>query len=270
VNQLRKEKFDLVILYHTKKRTNLLCFIAGIPMRIGYKNNKFGFLLTDPIEDERHLGQKHETQYCLDLLTHLGIESKDDELNVSVTNESEVWVEQFIKENNIQEQDILITIHAGASDPSKRWPEKSFAELISILQNRNHCKIVLVGSVDTTDVSQKIVSLLAQPVLDMTGKTSLSRSVSLIKRSNLLISNDSGPVHIAAALNVPVIAIFTRNQPGINLERWKPLGEKSRVISVSPDDTLSFEKAKKIDPKYLELIPTERVLEEVDSIFKVC
>src|SRR3990167_2028582 len=77
VSLLRRRKFDLVINYHTKKRTNLLCFLAGIPVRTGYKNNKFGFLLNRPVKDERHFGKKHEAQYCLDILREFGIDARD-------------------------------------------------------------------------------------------------------------------------------------------------------------------------------------------------
>ncbi|MBZ0166549.1 MAG: glycosyltransferase family 9 protein, partial [Candidatus Omnitrophica bacterium] len=68
VHSMRYKKFDLAVVFHTKRRTNLACFLAGIPYRMGYKNNKYGFLLNHPVPDERHTGQKHESEYCLDLL----------------------------------------------------------------------------------------------------------------------------------------------------------------------------------------------------------
>ena len=91
-------------------------------------------------------------------------------------------------------------------------------------------------------------------------------------RCDLLVSNDSGPVHVAAGVGTPVVSIFTRNQPGINPERWKPLGNKARVVSVSPNESsgISFKKAQPIDTQYLELVSTEAVLEAVDSLFKLC
>ena len=94
----------------------------------------------------------------------------------------------------------------------------------------------------------------------------------LITRCDLLISNDSGPVHVAAGVGTPVISIFTRNQPGINPERWKPLSERSRVVSVTPSQSrdISFKKARSKDAGYVELIATTEVLEAVDSLFKLC
>src|SRR5262245_45025773 len=72
VGEIRRKKFDLAIVYHTKRRTNYLCFFADIPTRLGYRNNKGGFLLTHQVKDDRPSGKKHEADYCLDLLKVLG------------------------------------------------------------------------------------------------------------------------------------------------------------------------------------------------------
>ena len=114
-------------------------------------------------------------------------------------------------------------------------------------------------------VVEEISSLTKVPILDLTGATTMSQLTSLLKRCDLLISNDSGPVHLASGVGTPVVAIFTRNQPGINPQRWRPLAPNSRVVSVPSNETLSFAKAKTIDPKYLELISPQEVFEVVIS-----
>ncbi len=277
VNLLRRRKFDLAIIFHTKKRTNLLCALAGIPYRTGYRNDKFGFLLTHPIVDTRHLGEKHEVEYCLDVLRSLEIPVdkffKDYDLFVPIKKESESWLKEFLLKNNISDQDILIAIHPAASDPAKQWPSKRFAELIDSLIERYHAKIVLVGTSSTQPIVKEILNLTqasSNLIFDLSGLTTVSQLVSLLKRGNLLVSNDSGPVHIAAALGTPVVSIFTRNQPGINPERWKPLGSKSRVVCVPPNPKTSFKKAQPLSSEYSQLIQTQEVLEAVDSIFKLC
>ncbi|MDP8212036.1 MAG: lipopolysaccharide heptosyltransferase II [Candidatus Zapsychrus exili] len=270
VDFVRKKKFDLAILFHTKRRTNLLCFLAGIKNRIGYKNNKFGFLLTKPINDERHYGKKHEAEYCLDVLKHIGLESKDLDMHVSVKKESEQWMYSFLHQNKISDDDCFICIHPGASDPAKRWPKNNFAELIDELVKKYNSKIVIVGSSDVRPIAKEILSSINSSILDLSGKTTVGELASLLMRADLLISNDSGPVHLAAALNTPVISIFTRNQPGINPERWKPLGDKSIIVSVKPHKPRNiFQKSQKIDSKDLELIATNEILEAVDSVFKL-
>ncbi len=272
---LRKKKFDLAIVYHTKKRANFLAWAAGVPQRVGYKNKKFGFLLTDPILDERHLGRQHEAQYCLDVLRHLnvpghGIFGKSlpdlaEDLCVPVSAETWVWIEEFCRKNHISTKERLVAIHPGASDPAKRWPERQFAELIDTLAARYPVKIILVGSSQITDVAQVIMNLTRVPVLDMTGKTSVGELAGLMKRCNLLVSNDSGPVHIATGVGTPCVSIFTRNHPGINPQRWQPLGRFSMVVSVP------LQKSHLQDvPECLETIPTHAVWEAVDALFKLC
>ena len=272
VQTLRRKKFDLAIIYHTKKRTNLTCFLAGIPVRMGYKNNKFGFLLNWPVSDVRHKGERHEAQYCLDVLKALGVQSDDLKLDLPVDEQSFRWVEQSWKKHGITDKDRLVAIHPGASDPAKRWPDNRFAQLMDILIEQYSAKIFIIGNSDTGDTSKSIISLLKGNAIDLTGNTTIGQLAGLLARCDLLVSNDSGPVHIAAGVGTPVVSIFTRNQPGINPQRWRPLGEKSRVVSVKPfqSDGVSFRKAQAMDVKYLELIETAEVLEAVDSIFKLC
>ncbi len=277
IRQLRRKKFDLAIVFHTKKRTNLTCFLAGIPLRVGYKNNKYGFLLNDPIADVRYKGEKHETEYCLDVLRHLGIDVHSLKPYVPIQKEHEQWIDQFWAQNHINAEDQLIAIHAGASDSAKRWPTKYFAELMNDMVERYHCKIVLIGAADICNVSKEILQYASNIskenqicIFDLTGQTSVGQMVSLLKQCSLLISNDSGPVHVAAGIGTPVVSIFTRNQPGINPQRWKPLGKRSRVVSVSEDYSQSFQKSGTTDAFYLEKIKPSTVLEAIDSIFKLC
>jgi heptosyltransferase II len=272
VGTLRKKKFDCALVLHTKKRANLACFLAGIPVRIGYKNNKFGFLLNRPIVDVRYKGEKHEAQYCLDVLKEIGVTSQMLEVDLPVKEEALQWVDRIFAENHILETDRLIAIHPGASDPAKRWPVVKFAELANCLIERYRIKIVMIGASSSKDISKEIIASIKGVVIDLTGRTTVGQLAAILMRCEMLISNDSGPVHVAAGVGTPVVSIFTRNQPGINPERWKPLGDRAKVVSVrlSQSIGISFKKAQTMDAGYLELIPTEAVLEAVDSLYKLC
>jgi len=233
--ELRRRQFDLAIIFHTKRRYNLACFLADIPYRLGYKNNKFGLLLTHPLKDQRPQGTKHEAQYCLDVLKAIGIEANDCDVFVPLQKEAEIWSEQWMKENNLR-SDEMIVIHPGASDRAKCWPSAHFAQLMDRLAERYTSRIVLIGSTPTMPVAEEILqqARLASRFLNLTGKTSLGQTVSLLRHARLLISNDSGPVHVAAGVGTCVISLFLRDQPGINAERWKPLGSKSFVLKAIP------------------------------------
>src|SRR3989344_3254092 len=182
---LRRRKFDVAIIYHTKKRTNLLCWAAGIHRRVGYKNKKFGFLLTDQILDERHLGRRHEAQYCLDVLRHLGVSGNQildkppqdlaEDVYVPVSADAWRWIEGFCREQHISGRERLIAIHPGSSDPAKRWPDRQFAELIDQLAGRHPARIILIGTKEITGIARQIISLARVPVLDLTGKTTVGQ-----------------------------------------------------------------------------------------------
>ncbi len=268
VGELKKMRFDAVINFHTKKRTNLACFLAGIPKRIGYQNEKFGFLLTDPLPDERPLGIKHEAQYCLDVLGVLGITGERIEMYVPVPDLSRAWVEEMFRKHQWDHVRPLIAIHSGSSCPTKKWPVEYFSELMSMLDRKYHGGFVLLGGKDNVETALELMKRCGvKNVFDLTGQISLAQLAAVLERCDLLVSNDSGPVHIAAALNTRVVSIFTRNQPGINPERWRPLGKRSAFVAPSLDMTVSFTDGKVDDPKYLYRITPQEVMTAVDAIF---
>jgi len=248
LRQIHLRKFDLAVIFHTKRRYNLACCLAGIPYRLGYKNNKFGFMLTMPLKDLRILGEKHEAQYCMDVLKAMGVKDADLDVFVPLQKQAEEWVADWMQENDLKSNE-LIVIHPDASDPAKCWPAANFAQLMDRLAERYPLKIVLIGSRETVPLSLSILGQIHRQsgVFDLTGKTSLAQMASLLRRARLLISNDSGPVHVAAGVGTSVISLFMRNQPGINAERWKPLGPKSFILdnklkpgSISVDDVLEL------------------------------
>jgi heptosyltransferase II len=274
VGEIRQKRYDLAIIYHTKRRTNYLCGFAGIPIRLGYRDHNGGFLLTHQLKDERPSGKKHEADYCLDLLRPLGIVATERELHVSLHVEDERWAEEQIRKmgisGGITHADQLIAVHLGASDPSKQWPIEYFAELMERMREKYSVRFVLVGAASLSQESKKLQELTKMLLWDMTGQTSLSQLASLLARCRLLISNDSGPVHVAAAVNTPVVSIFTRNQPGINPERWAPLEPRSRAVSVAFDPAPAFRKSGVASQEYLHKLKPVQVLEAVDAVFKLC
>ncbi len=270
IQNVRNKNFDLAVNFHTKRRTNLLCFLARVPQRIGYRNEKFGFLLTHQIPDGRSRGIKHETEYCLDVVKALGAEDSSPKTFVPLQREAEAWAERFLTECQLIHSERIVAVHPGASCPTRQWPTKNFIELIKRVTEKYSCPVLLIGGADLPKVAPELMEQLPMTVINLTGKTSLAQLVSILKRCRLLISNDSGPVHLADAIGTPVVSIFTRNQPGINPERWRPLGERSRVVVTPFQGSMSFAKGEKLDPKYLELIPVEEVLEAVDALYKLC
>lgn len=264
---LRRHEFDAAFIFHTKRRYNLACFIAGILTRIGYKNDKWGFLLTHPVLDTRALGVKHEVDYCLDLLRAVGIDHKNPEICIPNQKDAELFAQQlFDKELLVEGQ--VIAIHAGASDATKIWPAKMFAQLINSLHQRYLFKIILIGGVESISIVNEVKQGIQGSVIDVTGKISVGQMASVLKRCRMLISNDSGPVHVASGVGIDVISLFLRNQPGINAERWAPYGPLGHIISNKPEVAVHLDEKSRLQKGKLDAITTEEVLDVVERILR--
>ncbi len=214
---------------HPTKRVHWLIFLAGIPRRLGY-DYKGGFLLTDRIKHTKQQGQKHESEYALDLIRCLGIEPSDKTLFMPLNKEGEKWAQDLFAQEAIKAGDKLLVIHPAASCPSRIWPAERFARVADRLAQRYGFKVVIVSDPKDRQKAQAMASHMQVKALNLAGRTSISQLASVLKRSSLFISTDSGPMHVATALGVPVITIFGRSQPGLSPKRWGPLGVKSRVL----------------------------------------
>ncbi|MFC1508172.1 glycosyltransferase family 9 protein [Candidatus Omnitrophota bacterium] len=224
---LRKKRFDLALILHSTARVNLLFFLSGIPMRVGYKRGKLDFLLTKGLSYTKRLGEKHESEYSLDVLRSVGIDATASPLKVSVLPESEKKVNELLLENGVKRGERIIVIHPGASHVSKMYPQENFAKLADVLVERFRARIVLVSSAEQSDIGERVKLLMRNKPVVLCGKTSLGDLAALFKKADLFISNDSGPVHIACAVGTPLVSIFSRNQKGLSPTRWKALGDKS-------------------------------------------
>ncbi len=221
---LKKKRFDIAIILHPTNRTHLLTFFAGIPLRIGW-DKKFGFLLTHKLPYTKHTGEKHELEYTLDLLRLIEVPIRDKNTFFPIKKEAERFIDRLFLEYNISQKDKIFVIHPSASCISKRWPQKYFIELINLIKKEFNPKIFIVTSPKEIIYAEKIMQAHSY-LIDLRGKLTLAQLGALLKKTDIFISNDSGPVHVASALRVPVISIFGRNDKGLSPLRWKPLGER--------------------------------------------
>jgi heptosyltransferase-2 len=228
-SRLGKKHFDLALILHPTNRAHLIAFFAGIKRRVGF-DRKLGFLLTDRIRHTKQEGQKHELEYSLDLVRHLGIQPQDKQLVMPIKPESEKWAEELFSRESLNAQDKLLGIHPAASCPSKIWPAERFAQAADKLADRYGFKVLIFSGAKDIRLAETLKNNLRHPAVNLAGKTSVSQLASVLKRCRLFISNDSGPVHIACAVGVPVISIFGRSQKGLSPQRWGPLGRKDKIL----------------------------------------
>jgi len=231
----RNKKFDLAIIVNPKKEFHLAAFLAGIPIRVGF-NRKWGFLLTHRIKDLKFLSEKHEVESNLDLVRAIGIEPKDKKPVLVIRDAFPVL--------DIPEHPVAI--HPCTSNPKKQWPEKSFARLADLLAESGY-NAVLVSGPDEVESAKRVMSMMKNKPVDLAGKLTLKQLAVLLKRCEFLVSCDSGPVHIAAAMGTSAVVLFGKADRGSRPKRWGPYGERHIVIQKDKiEDILPEEVAAKI------------------------
>ena len=265
---LKQKRFDLALILHSTKRVSLVSFLAGIPRRIGYARGKMDFLLTDKLEYRKRLGEKHESEYSLDVLRSIGIEARPSPLVMPVKESDEKALDDLLQENGLQQGEKFIVLHPGASSVSKMWPQENFANLADILIEKFRVKIVLVSGPGQVDIGKGVKDQmkLKHKVIFLCGRTSLGALAALFKRAALFISNDSGPVHIACAVGTAVISIFGRNEKGLSPVRWRPLGARAAILHKDVGCAECLAHNCKKDFLCLKSVTVEEVLEKASKL----
>jgi len=225
---LRRFSFDLAIVLNPSKEFHIFAYLAGIPKRIGYAR-KCGFLLTDKIPDLKYLGLKHEIEYNLDLAKLAGVDNFSLDLSLAIKEKHLAYIEKVLRDYGIAQEKGFIALHPWTSDSAKQWPVEKFKELARRILEDLKIKLVLIGGKDEEINAQGFLVGLCG-IINFTGKFSLLESAALLKKANLLVSNDSGPVHLAAAVKTPVVAIFSNKIPAKSSRRWGPWGQNHIVI----------------------------------------
>ena len=227
--RLREYRFDTAVILHSTNRVVLMSWLAGIRRRVGYAR-RLGWLLTHRLPYVKREGEKHEREYNLDLLKLIGVEPEDGELFVPVRPEQEGRVEQFLRQRGAGGMEKpLVVLHPGASCLSKRWPAERFARVGDRLAARGARVAVLTGPGEEPQ-GLEVLRQMREPAIEMLGAFGLGETAALLKRARLLVSNDSGPVHIACAVGTPAVSIFGRWGGGLSPVRWGPTGRGSIAL----------------------------------------
>jgi len=261
--KLAKKNFDAVIHLHPTNRMHLLTWLAGIPLRIGYRK-KNGWALTHAIEDRKAEGKKHESEYNFDLLKFLNVSAPKEISPYFPLKEKDKLSLGFLLRNlGFQPEKPYVVLNPSASCPSKIWPAERFARLSDELQTRFNFQVALIGSNADRRFAAKVKEYTTHPLTDFSGKLSLGTLGWFLKGAKLLISNDSGPVHVARAVQTPVLSIFGRNLSGLSPRRWGPLGKEAKIIHKEVSCPVCLAHNCQINFLCLDVISVEDVLKEV-------
>lgn len=220
---LKNNKFDTAFFIHRSFTKALICFLAGIRVRIGYQRLKNFFVLNKKIEPLK--GLFHRQDHYLYLFEKAGITIEDRLPSFFIPEDIKLKISSDLEPIK-KEYDCLIGINPLANWDLKRWPRDYFANLADSLAKDFKAAIIFIGTEAERAVIEEIQGMMKQDAFNFCGKTNLKELGALIQNLKLFISNDSGPAHLAASLGVNTLVIFGPTSAEITA----PLGRAVKVI----------------------------------------
>lgn len=225
---LRSHRFDLAVVSNPKKELHLAVWLAGIPLRVGYARKWGRWLLTHRVDDRKALGERHEVEYNLDLIRALGLPTTIPQWQLPRFDREQVEVLQLLEREGVKSPTSFIAVHPWTSNPVKQWPLDRFQQMIRHCIERLGLVVIVIGGPEERARAQYVAA--APGVVNLTGRLTLVQLAALLQQARLLVSNDSGPVHLAAAVGTKIVVLFGTSTPATGPRRWGPWGIGHTVI----------------------------------------
>ena len=226
---LKKYHFDAAILLQNAFEAALITFLADIPIRIGYDTDVRQLFLTHAVSCTNEIKKKHQTGNYLNIIHQKKIKEDNRELYLRLNQRDRFQSEKILLDQQLSLDDKIVGINPGATyGPAKQWPFDRYARLADKIQTFTKAHIIIFGGPNDRNLGKKISQKMQYRPIDLSGKTSLGEAMALIERCDLFITNDSGLMHVAAALDVPLIAVFGST----NSITTGPLSQNSRIVQV--------------------------------------
>ena len=203
-----------------------LLFLAKIPYRVGFAQSKSSFLFH--VRVNRKAG-RHDVERTLSILEGLGIQTEECErgLDLPITAETQQEVAQRLRSLGVDTSRLLVGLHPGSVWATKRWSAEGFARLIGMLKESYPCELLLFGGPEDAEVIAQIQSLCGGRAVSLVERITLPELPAALDLCKVLVTNDSGPMHIAVARAVPVVAIFCATTPALG---FYPYSSKAIVL----------------------------------------
>jgi ADP-heptose:LPS heptosyltransferase len=229
---LREYNFDCAIIVSPEYKYAEACFRARIPHRVGTAYRWYSFLFNHRIKDHRKYVRFHELEYNLRMLAPFGISAKtalkSARFDLSLTTELLQSADSLLARSDSSPRTNLVIIHPGSGGSSVDLPVNKFRELAGMLCSHPNIQLVLTGTDAESSLCAEIGNHL--PVLDLSGQLTMSQLTGIIGRSDIFISNSTGPLHIAAAFGKQVIGFYPKILV-CSAARWGPYSPASRVFT---------------------------------------
>jgi heptosyltransferase-2 len=261
--------FDLSLLFTNSFATALVPVLARVPIRIGYATEHRSALLTNPLPLPEWRNSRHEVYYYLNLVDEVRrlvgkqaiTGAIDGSLEIAPTHAK--VARELLKDNEVIEERPLIALCPGSiNSRAKRWPADRYASLADRIIEELDANCLLIGSPGELDVSLDVASRMINKPVMLTGKTSLAQLIGVLSQVDLLITNDTGPAHIASALSRPTLIIFGPTNPLTT----RPFGDAAELLQRPPDCAPCMLRDCPIDHRCMTAISVDEVFRRAQTM----
>ena len=225
--ELRKRKFDRAILLQNAFEAALIAMLAKIPVRMGYSTDGRGILLTHGVKVSDETRRKHQIYYYIDLLKALGLKADGRTPRLYLTKEDSEYASGVLREQGIGKGELIAGINPGAQyGAAKKWHPERFGAVADGLVREFGARIIIFGGPGDVQSAGAVQASMKEQAVNLSGRTNLRGLMALIRKCSLFVTNDTGPMHIAAALDVPTLSVFGSTDPVAT----GPVGKRSRHV----------------------------------------
>lgn len=229
IRTLSEGRYDAAVIFTVFSQTPfpaaMLAYLAGIPRILAYVRERAYKLVSDAVQEtEPEQGIRHEARRLLDLVASRGYQPADERLGIEIPSPARAKIAAMAPKGP------WAVVHPGASAPSRRYPPELFAEALAQLARDNGWRFLLTGSSDEAPLTAVIKHRLGDAATDLAGTLDLEQLAALIEAAPVLITNNSGPAHIAAATQTPVVDLYALTNP-----QHTPWMVPARVLSHDVD-----------------------------------
>jgi heptosyltransferase-2 len=255
--RLRREAFDLAVLFPNSFEAALVPWLAGIPRRLGYPTDGRRLLLTHPVKAAARARERHQVFRYLELARALGADGEALP-HLAVSAEAMRAADDLLAQEGVGANATWIAVNPGSVYGSaKRWPPERFAAAADALAVRRGVRVLLFGSTREAAVLEAVARAMREPAIVLGGRTDIALLPGLLRRARLLLTNDTGAMHVAAALGTPVLAIFGPT----DVDATGPLGPRCRYVRAPVPCSPCLLRECPIDHRCMTGLAVERVVQ---------
>ena len=230
IRQLRVKRFDTAFMLRRSRSRSFLLLLASIPQRVGFDHPISAQFLTHRVPPVR--GTVHKAWTYLPLLEGAGLVGRSGPYEYLVNEEERQAAQRWLRDQGVRNGHPLVVLHPGANWPHKRWAPEHFAALGDRLAETKHAQVLITGGPDDVALAQSITRSMQQPAIVLAGQTTLRELGACLQQADLVVSNDTGVLHIAAALGRLLVALYGPTSPAMT----GPLGDPDRMVVLHHPD----------------------------------